>query len=153
MSQRSSKRSRPPRPEDTKGTALLCAAAASRRKGRDLVLLDVAEMSGYADYFLLVSGRSTRQAASIAENIHRVLKKAGRKSHGLEGMKEGRWACLDYGDVVVHVFHEPVRAYYDLDTLWADAPRLELDPEELGSLLPPEEESLPRFEDWDEFNF
>jgi ribosome-associated protein len=117
------------------------------------VLLDVAELSGYADFFLLVSGRSTRQAASIAENVHRVMKKAGRKTLGSEGLKEGRWACLDFGDVVVHVFHEPVRAYYDLDSLWADAPRLELNQNELDSLLPPEEESLPQFEEWDEFDF
>jgi ribosome-associated protein len=151
LSDTPSKPKRPERPEDTRAAAMLCAAAAFQKKGRDLALLDVAELSGYADYFLLVSGRSTRQATSIAENIHRAMKKSGRKSRGNEGLKEGRWACLDFGDVVVHVFHEPVRTYYDLDALWADAPQLELDPKKLDKLMLPEQENLPRFEDWDDF--
>lgn len=130
-------RSRPPRPRDARELALLCAAAAHNKKARDLALLEVGELTGYADYFLLASGRSTRQALAIAENVDRVLKKAGRRPVGREGLSEGRWILLDYGEVVVHVFYEPVRQFYDLDSLWGDAPQLELDSQMLEELLPP----------------
>jgi len=110
---------------------LLCAAAALDKKGEDPVLLEVSQLTGYADYFLLVSGRSTRQATAVGENVARILKKAGRPALGVEGLNEGRWVLLDFGEVVVHVFHEPVREFYDLDSLWGDAPRVELDTAEL----------------------
>ncbi|MBI5521647.1 MAG: ribosome silencing factor [Desulfarculus sp.] len=131
-------RSRPTRPRDSKDTALLCMAAASRKKAQDLLLLDVGAISGYTDYLLLASGRSTRQAGAIAEGIARALKKAGVKPLGQDGLKEGRWALLDFGDVVVHVFHQPVREFYDLESLWSDAPRVEVDEAALEGLLPPE---------------
>lgn len=130
---------RPPRPATAQELVQLCAAAAFRKKGMDLVALEVTEVSGYADYFLLVSGRSTRQTVAIAESLRRVLKKAGVKPMSMDGLKEGRWALLDYGDVVVHVFHEPVREFYDLESLWGDAPRLDLDESLLESLLPPDQ--------------
>jgi ribosome-associated protein len=113
-------------------------AAALRKKAFDLMLLDVGGISGYADYLLLASGRSTRQAGAIAEGVERALKKAGIKPLGLDGLKEGRWALLDYGDVVVHVFHQPVREFYDLESLWSDAPRVEVAEDLLEGLLPPE---------------
>jgi ribosome-associated protein len=124
--------------------ALLCAAAAHSKKASDLTLLEVAELTGYADYFLLASGRSTRQTLAIAENVERVLKKAGRRPAGREGMAEGRWILLDYGEVVVHVFYEPVRGFYDLDSLWGDALRLDLDPQVLEELLPPAPRPQPK---------
>ncbi|MFH1033940.1 MAG: ribosome silencing factor [Pseudomonadota bacterium] len=131
-------RSRPQRPQGTKNIALLCMAAARNKKASDLLLLDVGAISGYADYLLLASGRSTRQAGAIAEGIERALKKAGVKPLGRDGLKEGRWALLDFGDVVVHVFHQPVREFYDLESLWSDAPRVEVDDSQLEGLLPPE---------------
>lgn len=131
-------RPRPAKPRDPKEIALLCMAAAHRKKALDLVLLDVGAISGYADYLVLASGRSTRQAGAVAEGIERALKKAGIKPLGLDGIKEGRWALLDYGDVVVHVFHQPVREFYDLESLWSDAPRVEVDEDLLDGLLPPE---------------
>ncbi len=133
------RRSRPPRPADSRQAALLAAAAAWDKKAFDLLLLDVAELSGYTDYFLLASGRSTRQATAVAEAVRRTLKSAGLKAIGIDGVREGRWALLDYGDVVIHVFHQPVREFYDLESHWADAPRVELDPEELAAVLPPKE--------------
>ncbi|MGD8562783.1 MAG: ribosome silencing factor [Desulfarculaceae bacterium] len=132
-------RKRPPRPRNTLETAQLCAAAALNKKAQDLLLLDVATLTGYADYFLLASGRSTRQAKAIAENITRCLKKAGVKPLSLDGLREGRWALIDFGDVVVHVFHQPIREFYDLESLWGDASRIELNHQELGQLLPPDE--------------
>ncbi len=128
--------SRPPRPASPLETAKLCAAAALDRKALDVVLLDVAGLSGFADYFLLASGRSTRQATAVAEQIKRTLKKAGVRPLGAEGLRQGAWVLLDYGDVVVHVFHQPVREFYDLEALWGDAPRVSLPPGELAGLLP-----------------
>ncbi|MBU1275144.1 MAG: ribosome silencing factor [Proteobacteria bacterium] len=131
MSNQTRPRIRPPRPKNPRELALLCAAAALDKKGEDPVLLEVSQLTGYADYFLLVSGRSTRQATAVGENVARILKKAGRPALGVEGLNEGRWVLLDFGEVVVHVFHEPVREFYDLDSLWGDAPRVELDTAEL----------------------
>lgn len=132
-------RKRPNHPTDALSITKLAAAAALDRQAEDLAVYDVDELSGYADYFLLASGRSTRQTSAIAERIERVLKKAGVKPLGVDGLKEGRWALLDFGDVVVHIFHRPVREFYDLDALWADAPKLELEPESLAELIPREE--------------
>lgn len=136
MSTSTRNRNRPPKPANPRELALLCAAAALDKKGEDPLLLEVGDLTGYADYFLLVSGRSTRQATSLGENVARVLKKAGRPALGIEGLKEGTWILLDFGEVVVHVFHQPVREFYDLDSLWGDAPRVELDPGQLEGLLP-----------------
>ena len=141
MSPRTSTRKRPPRPENPLEVARLLAAAALERKAEDLLLLEVEHLAGFADYFLLASGRSTRQTTAIAENLVRVLKKAGVKTLGEEGVKEGRWALLDFGDVVAHVFHQPVREFYDLESHWGDAPQIDLDHEELAALLPPDEET------------
>lgn len=137
MSSQHRARSRPPHPKDAKQLALLCAAAAQDKKALDMALMDVAVLTGYTDYFLVVSGRSTRQASAIAENVLRVLKKAGRPPIGREGFSEGRWILLDFGEVVVHVFHQPVREFFDLDSLWGDAPRVKLDPQPLEELLHP----------------
>lgn len=122
-----------------KDIALLAAAAASGKKAQDLLLLEVGELTGYADYFLLASGRSTRQVAAIAEAVRRAVKGAGLKAIGINGIREGRWALLDYGDVVIHIFHQPVREFYDLESHWGDAPQIEMDPDSLEELLPAEE--------------
>lgn len=103
--------------------------AALDKKAENPLLLEVGQLTGYADYFILLSGRSTRQVSAIAEAVRRALKKAGIKPLGLDGLREGRWALLDYGDIIIHVFHEPVRAFYDLEGHWGDARRLEADPE------------------------
>ena len=83
-----------------------------------------------ADCLVICGADSARQVKAVTDNILEGLKKKGLTPIGVEGVDEGRWALLDYADVVVHVFHRPVRAYFDLDGLWADAPRLDtgLDP-------------------------
>jgi len=134
-------RTRPQRPQGPKDIALLCMAAAQRKKAFDLLLLEVGPLCGYTDYLMLASGRSTRQAGAIAEGIAHALKKAGIKPLGQAGLKEGRWALIDFGDVVVHVFHEPVREFYDLESLWSDAPRVAVDEDQLEGLLPPDTET------------
>ena len=94
------------------------------RKAMDVVFLDVRELTSVADVFLICSGRSTRQVTAIAEFVLEELKKHGIRALSVEGLKEGHWVLLDYGHVIVHVFYEPMRKFYDLEGLWIDATRI-----------------------------
>lgn len=94
------------------------------KKAFDLVVLDVREMTSVADAFILCSGHSNRQVTAIAEHIQQDLKKRKKKPLSVEGAREGHWVLLDYGEVVIHVFYEPVRRFYDLEGLWVDAQRM-----------------------------
>jgi ribosome-associated protein len=107
---------------ESKQRAILCAAYALEKKAHNVRILEVRGLSSLTDYLLLASGRSDRQVQAVAEAVRVGLK----KDHALpplavEGMNEGRWVLLDYGDVMVHVFQEPVREFYDLDGLWSEA--------------------------------
>lgn len=104
--------------------ALLCAGQADRYKALDLVLLEVSEVSSFTDYFIICSGKSSRQVQGIADNLEGALREHGFKPLGVEGRSEGQWVLMDYGDVIVHIFYEPVRSFYDLESLWADAKRV-----------------------------
>jgi ribosome-associated protein len=114
-----------PRPENPEALALARRAASllSDRKATDVVVLDVRGMSSYADYFVLGSGDSERGVVATAEHVRETLKAEGYRTIGTEGFDTGHWVLLDYGEVVVHVFFTEVRAFYDLDGLWADAPK------------------------------
>ena len=101
--------------------------AALGRKARRPVLLDVRGLSSVADYFLICSGSSSRQVSAIAEFIQLDLKKKGIRPLSVEGKKEGHWALLDYGHIILHVFYEPLREFYDLESLWIDAQRINID--------------------------
>jgi len=94
------------------------------RKAMNVVALDVAELTSYADVFIICSGRSNRQVSAIAEYIQTDLKKHLIKPLSVEGTKDGHWVLLDYGHVIIHVFYEPVREFYDLEGLWVDARRI-----------------------------
>jgi ribosome-associated protein len=94
------------------------------KKAEHLVVLDVREMTSVADAFIICSGRSNRQVQAIAEHIQTDLKKQHKKPLSVEGVTEGHWALLDYGDVIIHIFYEPVRLFYDLEGLWMDARRI-----------------------------
>ena len=111
---------------DSKTKLLLCLKAAIEKKSQDPVLLELKGISSITDYFLLCSGRSDRQVQAIAQGIEEDLKKKGIRPLGQEGMVEGRWVLLDYEDVVVHIFLDPVRKFYDLEGLWIDALRVNL---------------------------
>ncbi len=106
--------------------AARAAEAAADRKAEDLVALDVRGLTSFADVFLLATGRSTRQVRSIADAVEEAAIALGDKPLGIEGYDEGRWILLDLGDVIVHVFHNEVRDFYDLERLWSEAPALEL---------------------------
>jgi ribosome-associated protein len=94
------------------------------RKAINVVALDVAELTSYADVFIICSGRSNRQVSAIAEFIQTDLRKHKIKPLSVEGTKDGHWVLLDYGHVIIHVFYEPVREFYDLEGLWVDAKRI-----------------------------
>jgi len=95
------------------------------RKALDPVLFDVSELTSFTDYFLVAAGGSTRQVQAITRHLVRTMREAGWHAHGVEGEPEGQWVLVDYGDLVVHIFYEPVREFYDLESLWVEAPRIE----------------------------
>jgi len=111
---------------DSKTKSLLCLKAAIEKKALNPVLLELKGRTSFTDYFLLCSGKSDRQVQAIAQAIEEALKKKGIRPLGQEGMTAGRWVLLDYEDVIVHIFLEPVRTFYDLEGLWIDAPRVDL---------------------------
>ncbi len=111
-------------PSSSKEKAFLCARALLDRKAIDLVILEVKNLSSFTDYFLICSGNSDRQVQAIASHIEEKLGEKGILPLGIEGKREGRWVLLDYGEVVIHVFYQPVREFYDLERLWSEAPRL-----------------------------
>lgn len=111
---------------EARETALLCVRHALEKKAYDLVVMDVRLVSSLADYFVICTGRSDTQVQAIGESIEVNLARLGVRPLTMEGLPAGQWVLLDYGDVVVHIFLEAVRSFYDLERLWARAPRLQL---------------------------
>jgi ribosome-associated protein len=104
------------------------AQAALEKKGEQIAVLDLEGKASYCDWFILVNGTNTRHVSAIAQGIVETLKQQhGQVPMGIEGMESGRWVLLDYGSGLVHVFLEPLRGYYDLDGLWMDATRVQVD--------------------------
>ena len=100
----------------------LIAKAALAKKAKDVVLLDLRKLSSICDYFIIASGESTTQIATIADNIEKELLRSKERCWHREGKPEALWILLDYGDVVVHVFYKDTRGFYNLERLWHDAP-------------------------------
>jgi ribosome-associated protein len=112
---------------EVRALAIAAIDAALDKKAVAPVLIDVSAMASYTDFIGIVSGRSDRQVDAIAENIRQVMKAHGRVTLGQEGTGNGRWTLLDFGSVVIHVFYHPVREFYDLESLWIEAPRVPID--------------------------
>lgn len=104
--------------------ALLSLKLVLERKAIDPVLFDVGGLTSFTDYFLIVAGGSTRQVQAITRHLVRSMRNSGLHALGVEGEQEGQWVLVDFGDLVVHVFYEPVRSFYDLEGLWVEAPRV-----------------------------
>ena len=104
--------------------ALLCVNIILERKVVDPVLFEVATLTSITDYFLIASGKSSRQVQAIAQHLKRRMKEEGFTIYGREGEKDGHWILLDYNDVVIHLFYQPIREFYDLEGLWVEAPRI-----------------------------
>jgi len=114
--------------------ALTLVGAALDKKASQLVLLEVTEFTSIADYFIICSGRSDRQVQSIAQGIQEAAREAEIAVVSVEGTSRGHWVLMDFADIIVHVFYQPVREFYDLDGLWADAPKVQL-PEPYSTLV------------------
>ncbi len=113
---------------------LLLTRFALEKKACDLVVMDVRDLTSIADYFIICSGRSDRQVQSIAQGLAQNSAEHGIKPFAVEGTGRGHWVLMDFSDVIVHIFYEPVRRFYDLDGLWSHAPRAEL-PEPYSKLV------------------
>ncbi len=105
--------------------ALLCLRLVRERKALKPLLFRVEALTSFTDYFLITAGGSTRQVQAITRHLIRRMREAGLRPYGVEGEEEGQWVLLDFGDVVIHVFYDPVREFYDLESLWVEAPRIE----------------------------
>ena len=112
-------------PTDALDRACLCARVAADNKARDVVVLDMRGVTPIYDFLVLATGASRRQMHAIAEEVDAALRDVGDRRLGIEGYAASRWIVQDYGDVVVHVFDDDTRAYYTLEELWADAPRVD----------------------------
>jgi ribosome-associated protein len=107
---------------DVETRSRIAARAADDKKGEDVLVLDVAEIMGIVECFVITSASNTRMVRSIVEEIERQLyEQTGDKPRAVEGLRDASWVLLDYGDIVVHVFLHETRQYYALERLWADA--------------------------------
>lgn len=121
--------------DDGREAAHEALEASLDKKALEPILLDMRELCSYTNYILIVSGRSDRQVDAIADGIRASLREHDRQILGSEGSGAGQWALLDFGDLIVHIFHHPAREHYDLEGLWNDAPRvpIEVPPEARAS--------------------
>jgi ribosome-associated protein len=115
-----------PAPDYETELATAIADAAWDRKALGLKVLDMRGLVSYTDYLVLCSGSSDRHVLAIADSIESTLRPTKIRPLGVEGREDGKWVLMDYGDVVVHIFHDPERDVYGLDSLWNDAPKLGL---------------------------
>jgi ribosome-associated protein len=113
-------------PDPGRDTALAVAAAGLEKKAEEILVFDVRGLSSYADYLVLMTADSDRQAGAIADYVDQKLKEAGHSKIAVEGYETGTWIIVDYGDVVTHVMGRETRTFYDLEGLWADAPRVQI---------------------------
>jgi len=107
---------------DAEAAARKAAEAALEKKAENVVLVDLRGHASYADFLVICSGTNERQLEAVADGVEESLREAGQRMIGWEGARGSRWVLLDFGDVVVHVFHQDERIYYDLEGLWSDAP-------------------------------
>ena len=116
----------PAKKDKTKERLILCINATLQKKAKEIVVLNLKDVSAFTDYMIICSGSSEREVQAIAGAIQQFLKKAEIMPLGTEGESNGQWILLDYNDVVISVFYEPVRTFYNLENLW-DAPRMNVD--------------------------
>ncbi len=110
---------------DVPEAALVAARAADAKLGQDTVVLAMGDLLGVTDAFVVTSGANSRQVRTIVEEVeHQVKLSSGRSPRATEGLRDLTWVLMDYGDFLVHVFHDEARSYYDLERLWGNAPRM-----------------------------
>jgi ribosome-associated protein len=101
--------------------ALLAAEVCDEKKAKEIVVLDVRKITSISDYFIVCSTSNERQARAIADDMRVRMKDLGKREMGVEGLEDARWVLQDFGDIVLHIFHESQREFYDIEGLWADA--------------------------------
>ena len=106
-------------------TAQVLIDSLTKRKAYDIVKIDVQEKTSIADYFIIASARSTTQVKSLAEFCEAEAEKAGAKILRKEGLQDGRWAIIDFGDVILHIFNDETRLFYHLERLWGEGEKIE----------------------------
>lgn len=111
---------------DSKQKALIVSNSALEKKAENVVILDMQKVSTFCDYFIVSSAGSFKKTRAIADHIEESLSKKRLRPHHIEGREDGRWILLDYGSVVVHIFYDETRGFYDLERLWGDAQRMDL---------------------------
>ena len=119
------------------GLATIAARAASGKTLEETLILDVGELIGITDHFVITGGRNDRQVRAVLDEVQKAVRAAGGKLLRSEGLRDLKWVLLDYGDFVVHVFEQEARSYYGLERLWADSDRLEFDLEGDDALSAP----------------
>lgn len=112
-------------------TKMICDSIEDKL-GKDIAVLNIGKVSSICDYFIIASGTSSRQVKSISDSVEDAMKKIGVEARGKEGRDTQSWILLDYGDIMVHIFDEENRGFYNLEKLWKDAPQVEM--EELESI-------------------
>jgi ribosome-associated protein len=111
----------------SKSLALSIAKVALDKKAREIVIVDISEKVDYADFLVICSGSSKRHVKTIHSELEARLKRKRIMPLGVEGQQEGEWILMDYGPVVIHIFHSDTRYFYDIDGLWLDADRIEVE--------------------------
>lgn len=101
--------------------ALLAAEVCDEKKAKEILVLDVRKITTISDYFIVCSTSNERQARAIADEMRVRMKGLGKREMGVEGIDDARWVLQDFGDIVLHIFHESQREFYDIEGLWADA--------------------------------
>ena len=94
-------------------------------RGKDTIVLDLTEVTAIVDFFVITTGSSGRQMRAVADEVRRIMRTTGSRPRSVEGQNDANWILLDFGDIVLHVFSPEARKLYDLEHLWADAPRVD----------------------------
>lgn len=103
----------------------LAYGAIDEKKGHDIMVIDISEVSSIADYFIITSGTNVRQVQAISDNVTEVLDKSGYNYKSMEGFENANWILLDYGDTIIHIFNQEDRRFYDLERIWRDGKLIE----------------------------
>lgn len=111
----------------SKKMALMAVDALEDRKGEDVRVIDISEISTLADYFIIAGGTNINQVQAMADNVQEVLGRAGHMTKNVEGYDAGNWILLDFGDIIVHVFDNENRLFYDLERIWRDGKLISAD--------------------------
>ncbi len=114
---------------ESKEKAILAGKYGDEKKAKDVAVIELKGLTDIADYFVLASGTSERHVRTLADSIEKGMKETGVRPYSLEGYQQGRWVIIDYRDIIVHVFLEPLRELYDLESLWIEAKKYRIEGE------------------------